>query len=611
MTAALTGVSAAAILGSFPGAIPAAPSEPVCITAHAANGQDLGEYHNCKTYIGAYEVKYDYYDNSDGVTIYSIGGGPHDCGPLIIPQQLSAKNVIKIDDRAANALKCSSVTLPDTVREIGARAFEACTCTSITLPSSLQKIGVSAFARAHLQSITIPAGVSVIEDSTFAGCDKLKSVSMEGVTLIDQNAFLNCNQLTSVVIREDCQVKGTSAVFSECRNIQTINNRPILGHATDENGITYPVLDPQAYSIIERLFAQCSNVKFIDDYCEELCKYVVKTETSYDPDSEDNSNDWMCDALKARQLHDWLIRHCEFNKAWRQNAKDMRNFNHSAFFLSYAMSKNGIGKSVCSSYSKAYTMLLHAAGIESAVIGDSMGEGHAWNVVKINNNGVDQYYEVDTLWDDQKGSGYDYFLKSDAEMTAIHEGWVFREMDFHEGEHAWLDDYTGDYEYLKAQCVNSFADTNHDGILDYDFDLDGAALQGSDWDEYNGTMQFCFGLGSMEYINTKMSVVLDHLLRSHMSYYDYMNAAAPSSVSVPNGETAEFKVTLFGENLHYQWFLYVERYNRWDFIENAAGISPTLRWEANEYSNGDQFVCRIMNQNGYYLFTTPVTLTVS
>ena len=594
MTAALTGISAAAI----PGAIPAAPSGPAaCITAHAANGENPGTLHDCKTYIGGYEIRYEYYENSDEVTIYKIDGGPHGSGPLVIPQKLANRNVTKIDGRAAFRKCIQSIKLPDTVREIRGYAFAGCSATKIELSSALTTIEAYAFTCSKIQEIVIPEGVTYINGSTFSDCKDLKTVSMAGATTIEQGAFDGCSSLTSITIREDCVPKGCdcSCLFKDSPDIDTINGHTIISEATDENGRTYPVLDPQVRGIVQKFFWNCEGTNFVSDYCDRLCRYVVSTET--DP--------WMNDALKARQLHDWLIQHCTPNKVAPKRTNDML---YSAFFLSYGTSENGVGKAVCSSYAKAYTMLLSAAGIESYVINDVQYPGYAWNMVKIGTGSTAQYYEVDTYREDEKNAHYGYFLKSDSEMYALHKSYSFNTLLACAYEHELLNMYTEDYETLAAQCGSSYPDVNGDGILDYDFDLDGAALQGSDWNEYNGMMQFCFGLNSMEYINTRMSEVFDHLRQSHMNYYDYMTAAAPSSVTVHAGEAVQLKVTLFGDDLLYQWWARPRgSYSVWQY---GGSNTNTLNLTASSHMNNLEYCCWIGNKNCFSLYIYPVTVTV-
>lgn len=77
---------------------------------------------------------------------------------------------------------------------------------------------------------------------------------------------------------------------------------------------------------------------------------------------------------------------------------------------------------VCEGYARAFQMLLNASGVENVfVTGQSMGEEHAWNLVKLDNGG---WYWFDLTWDDVPqfpgGIRYDYFCKTDADFLSSH-----------------------------------------------------------------------------------------------------------------------------------------------------------------------------------------------
>ncbi len=78
----------------------------------------------------------------------------------------------------------TTLTLPDTVKDIGSYAFAECsalTNVSFAGESSLTNIGTFAFYRcSRLPNITIPASVVAVGDSTFFGCPKLTEILFEG-----------------------------------------------------------------------------------------------------------------------------------------------------------------------------------------------------------------------------------------------------------------------------------------------------------------------------------------------------------------------------------------------------------------------------------------------
>ena len=70
------------------------------------------------------------------------------------------------------------------------------------------------------------------------------------------------------------------------------------------------------------------------------------------------------------------------------------------------------GETVCAGYTKLYSILTNAAGLETVSITSAT---HGWNRTKLG----DRWYNVDTTWDDRSsGWVYTYFNKSDATMKS-------------------------------------------------------------------------------------------------------------------------------------------------------------------------------------------------
>lgn len=97
-------------------------------------------------------------------------------------------------------------------------------------------------------------------------------------------------------------------------------------------------------------------------------------------------------AVGAKQAHDYLICKMQYD---------------AGYYSPYdAFTK---GRGLCMSYALAYQRLLQEMKIPCVYV---KGSNHAWNMVKIGK----YWYNVDVTWDDSKGGGYRYFLKSDADF---------------------------------------------------------------------------------------------------------------------------------------------------------------------------------------------------
>ncbi len=511
--------------------------------------------------------------------------------------------------------KLKSISLP-LVEYLRETVFYDCRAlTNVSVPK-VQTIDFGAFEDCtSLKSITLPATLTLIEGHAFSGCTALTDLTILGPALLKSDAFKNCSALERVRLSDSSRTDPAGMAFSYCPRLYTVNGVTALQHRIDSNnGEQYPFFHSGVIQAVRNHFCRSNGVAFINDYCTDLCNYIVATET--DP--------WMNDLLKARQLHDWIVRHCQYedqaNGEWN---RDTENHAASSVFVSYALNirGSGIGESVCEGYAQAYTMLLTAAGIESYVVAGSAWffEGHAWNLIKIGS----RYYETDPTWDDtgsttQYSTDYTYYLKSDAELLSLHNSKLDRalgetyEMDGYRSRHPLLRGYSGNVEQILSGCTVSFQDVNHDGMLDYDFDLNGAASQQNDQLAYNGMLQFSFGVGSTtDQINNRMAEVLYWLHYFRKDYWTYINDSTPTNQTAAAGSTAYFTVTLFGDNLTYRWYCYDTQTNQWVLADAYYGTTfRVLSVNANASTNHKQFMCVVWNKQGYYIYSNAVTLTV-
>lgn len=125
------------------------------------------------------------------------------------------------------------------------------------------------------------------------------------------------------------------------------------------------------------------------------------------------------DYEKIKIVHDYLIDNIEYDTTILQ----------SNIYNIYGALVNK--KCVCEGYAKAFQYLMNEIGIDNVIVigtgtnSKSETENHAWNYVKLN----DQWYAVDTTWDDPivvgggiipNSSRYQYFLKGSRTMNENH-----------------------------------------------------------------------------------------------------------------------------------------------------------------------------------------------
>jgi hypothetical protein len=174
-------------------------------------------------------------DDKGGITITGYVGQSQ---IVVIPGKLDGKPVTRIVEfRDFFAEPLTSVTIPNSVTEIGQQAFTNNQLTSVTIPDSVTYL--SGFLNNQLTSVTIPNSVTEIGSYAFAK-NRLTSVTIpDSVIEIGQQAFTN-NQLTSVTIPDSVTTIGSSAFSENQLTSVSIPNSvtEIGGAAFEENPLT-------------------------------------------------------------------------------------------------------------------------------------------------------------------------------------------------------------------------------------------------------------------------------------------------------------------------------------------------------------------------------------
>ena len=130
---------------------------------------------------------------------------------LVVPD-----GVFSVGNAFAYYKQLISVTMPDSVVNIGSGAFADCSSlNSITFSENLVSIGGSAFSGCtRLSNVEIPKTVRSIGESAFADCTSLKQIVIpEGVTSIARRAFEGSG-VRSIVIPKSVVYIAESAFVS-------------------------------------------------------------------------------------------------------------------------------------------------------------------------------------------------------------------------------------------------------------------------------------------------------------------------------------------------------------------------------------------------------------
>ena len=146
-------------------------------------------------------------------------------GPKTVFDYRILKGTLAIVDNAFYGRDyLQSVTIPNSVTQIGDGAFQCCyDLNSIVIPNSVTKIGKCAFySCSELQSILIPNSVTQIGSFAFLNCGNLQSIAIpDSVTQIGDGTFQDCHRLQSIVIPDSVKQIGDGA-FQDCHKLQSI-----------------------------------------------------------------------------------------------------------------------------------------------------------------------------------------------------------------------------------------------------------------------------------------------------------------------------------------------------------------------------------------------------
>ena len=136
--------------------------------------------------------------------------------------------------------------------------------TEISLPNSVKEVGAYAFSHCfHLESVTLSSGMKTIEAFTFEKCSDLKNVQIPyGIEVIEKYAFVYCTSYEDVSLPDSITHIYTAA-FSGCspKSVKLSENLIYLAkynfssssYCNFENGVYYLGTENNPYFCIVSL----------------------------------------------------------------------------------------------------------------------------------------------------------------------------------------------------------------------------------------------------------------------------------------------------------------------------------------------------------------------
>ena len=173
---------------------------------------------------------------------------------VVIPQEIESFPVTKIASNAFENTNIVSISIPETIIEIGADAFDGCSAlkkVQITNVSAWCEIsfletghtpnsnpmcnGADLYLNGKIvREIVIPDGIKTIKQYAFHGCKSVVNIFIpDSVETISMGAFSECTNIRSVELGDSVRNIFTSITyeweypFYECYIIEIINHSPL------------------------------------------------------------------------------------------------------------------------------------------------------------------------------------------------------------------------------------------------------------------------------------------------------------------------------------------------------------------------------------------------
>lgn len=202
------------------------------------------------------------------------GGNKALAGDIVIPERVKKGKkeyvVTSVDTEAfKDCEKIKSITLPNTVIEIGGYAFKGCYgLSSVALPANLNEIGYFAFEYCtQLKSLDLPASLTKIGQGAFSGMG-VESITLP-IAILDIPSDCFGSRLKSITLSDEVRSIGNRAFsYSKLEEVNLIQKDGSVKRSRNK----YVELPSKLEAIGKAAFYKCEalDTVFVPDGCKEI-----------------------------------------------------------------------------------------------------------------------------------------------------------------------------------------------------------------------------------------------------------------------------------------------------------------------------------------------------
>ena len=287
-----------------------------------------------------------------------------------------ADKTISIAENAVNNKTVKVVTIPATVKYIGAYAFADSAVAEIVVPNSVTVIGNNAFQGTKslkkitlsnaletmgkamfkdcdsLTSIKIPSTIKNIPVDTFLNCKSLVKVDLGSVETIGKYAFSNCEKLMTIELPETLTELDPMSFFG-CKALTTVNVKEGNAKYKSVDGVVISADEDNSFNTIAMYpagkqggYTVSDDIKFIADRAFYDCDNLAEVTFPSGIERIGNEAFFDCDALLtitlpegARNVGDYAFASCNELREFIVNS-NLTEYSDNVFDGCYYFNKD-------------------------------------------------------------------------------------------------------------------------------------------------------------------------------------------------------------------------------------------------------------------------------